>query len=341
MSKTFLEQRRAVFDSYRPDLARIIGDGMGQGGTGGLARDAGEAMSFLVSQLAYTESQVFEKMRLPMQYKQFIPISTEAGEYADSIRYEIYDKAGRGRRTSGKGRSINLVDVAYADKSWPVVLGDIGYDYSQEELRRSAFMRRPLSEKRLEAAIEGYERHMNDVGLYGEAISGITGLFNNAVVPTGNAPTGNWTGATTPVQMLADLNAGIYQVWSATAFNDMPTDILLPPASMNLITTKARSDTQSDTTVLEFLKKNNIAKQQRNVDIKFDVGFGLDTAGAGGTKRALFYVKNPQRLIMHIPMPLRFLAPQFQGLAVEIPGEYKYSGVEYRYPKSAYYMDGL
>jgi hypothetical protein len=38
---------------------------------------------------------------------------------------------------------------------------------------------------------------------------------------------------------------------------------------------------------------------------------------------------------------LRFLAPQLVGLGVQVPGEYKYSGVEIRYPKSAYYMDNI
>jgi hypothetical protein len=53
------------------------------------------------------------------------------------------------------------------------------------------------------------------------------------------------------------------------------------------------------------------------------------------------YVKSDQRLVAHIPLPLRFLAPQLVGLSVDVPGEYKYSGVEFRYPGSAYYSDGI
>src|SRR5581483_256348 len=130
--------------------------------------DSQEALAFITSQLAYTEAQMFERMYTPMQYEQFIPISTEAGEWADSVRYEIYDYVGRGKRASGKGDDINLVDVAYSDGSMPVKLGNIGYDYSTEELRRTAFLRRPISERRLAAAIEAYRRHMNEVALFGE-----------------------------------------------------------------------------------------------------------------------------------------------------------------------------
>lgn len=330
------ENRYNAFDSLRPQLGRILtSDGLVTG------RDAQEAMAFLVSQLAYTENQVFERQYQPMLYEQLLPISYEAGEYADSIRYEIYDYAGRGKRTSGKGKDINKVDVAYADKSFPVVNGNIGYDYTQEELRRTAFLRRPISERKMAAAVEAYRRHMNDVGLYGETSSGFTGLFNNASVPQGNAPVGAWqTGPKTPAQILNDINTLIQNVWSNTAYNDMVTDIVLPPTSFAYISSTPRSD-NSDKTILQFVKENNVAKVERGQEIRFSPGFGLDTAGAGGTKRMIGYVKSDTRLVMHVPLALRFLAPQLVGLSVEVPGEYKYSGVEFRYPKSAYYMDGL
>ena len=329
------EARFQVLDQFRPDLARLIGDGNIQG------RDAQEALSFIISQLAYTENQVFERQYTPMQYEQLIPVSFEAGEWADSIRYEIYDYAGQGKRTSGKGQDINEVDVAYADKSMPVVGGNIGYSFTQEELRRTAFLRRPINERKMAAAIEGYRRHMNNVGLFGEATSNLTGLFNNGNVPQGSAPVGAWaTGPKTPAQILNDVNTGIQTVWSNTAYNDQVTDVVMSPTAYAYIAATPRSD-NSDKTILQFVKENNVAKVDRGIDINFRPGFGLDTAGANTTKRAMFYVKSDTRLVMHVPLPLRFLAPQLRGLAVQVPGEYKYSGVEFRYPKSAYYMDGL
>lgn len=333
------DARFNAFDALRANPAvasLIVGDGSMI-----RARDAQEALAFIVSQLAYTESQVFERQYTPMQYEQLLPISYEAGEYADSIRYEIYDYAGRGKRSTGKGRDINLVDVAYADKSFPVANGNIGYDYSTEELRRTAFLRRPISERKLNAAVDGYRRHMNDVGLFGETASGFTGLFNNASVPQGNAPVGAWqTGPKTPAQILSDINAMIMNVWANTAYNDQVTDIVMSPGAYAYISSTPRSD-NSDKTILQYVKENNVAKVERGLDIRFNPGFGLDTAGSGGTRRMMGYVKSDTRLVMHIPLPLRFLAPQLIGLSVQVPGEYKYSGVEFRYPKSAYYSDGI
>lgn len=329
------EARFDAFDSLRryPQLGNIIGDGIVQG------RDAQEAMAFLVSQLAFTENQVFERKYQPMQYEQFLPLDFSAGEWADTIRYEIYDFVGQGKRTSGKGRDINKVDVGFADKSFQVVYGNIGYDYSQEELRRTAYLRRALPERKLAAAVEGYKRHMNQVGLYGETESGLTGLFNNALVPQGSAPTGNWNTASAD-NILADINKLIDNIWTNTAYNDMPNTIVMAPAALSKIASTPRATT-TDTTILAWIKANNIAKQQRGIDIDFQPGFGLNTAGSGSTRRMIGYVKSPDRLVMHIPLPLRFLAPQLAGLSIDVPGEYKYSGVEIRYPKSAYYMDGI
>lgn len=327
--------RFAAFDSLRhdPRFASFATDGLVTG------RDAQEAMAFLVSQLAFTENKVFERQYQPMQYEQFLPLDFSAGEWADTIRYEIYDFVGQGKRTSGKGRDINKVDVGFADKSFPVLYGNIGYDYTQEELRRTAYLRRALPERKLAGAVEGYKRHMNNVGLYGETSSGITGLFNNSLVPQGSAPTGNWNSASAD-NILADINKLIDNIWTNTGYNDMPDTIVMAPAALSKIASTPRATT-TDTTILAWIKANNIAKQQRGIDINFQPGFGLNTGGVGSTRRMVGYVKSPDRLVMHIPLPLRFLAPQMQGLAIDVPGEYKYSGVEIRYPKSAYYMDGL
>ncbi|MDR3088117.1 MAG: DUF2184 domain-containing protein [Azoarcus sp.] len=334
------DARYLAFDSLRhsPILVAELTGGMSVN-----ARDAQEALAFIVSQLAYTEAQVFERQYIPMQYEELIPISYAAGEWADSIRYEMVDYVGQGKRHSGKGDDIPRVDAQYDEKIMPVFNGAIGYDYTTEELRKSAFLRKPVSETRQVAAVEAYRRHMNTVGLYGEKDSDpdVTGLFNNQYVPVLSAPNGDWDDtATTPQQILADINQALLTVWENTAYNDQVTDIVMAPAAFAKIASREKSE-DSDKTILQWIKDNNVAKVERGIDIRFRPGFGLNTAGAAGSRRMLAYVKSDTRLLMHIPMPLRFLSPQLKGLSVEIPGEYKYSGVEWRYPKSALYVDGI
>lgn len=314
---------------------------MAQGISQGLrARDAGEAMFFTISQLAYTEQESFTRQRTPMQYEELVPISFAAGEWAKTIEYEIYDFAGRGKPHSLRGRDIPLVDVAYARKSMPVQSGAIGYDYTIDELRESAHVGKPIDTRKMDAAQEGYARHLNDVALNGEAISGITGLFNGPQVPVVTAPTGTWATATAD-NMLNDINTLILSVWTSTAYNDFPTHVVLAPTALAILSSRRASPGGDGKTILQYVIENNIAKTQRNQVITFTAGYALETGGAGSTRRMMAYVKSDQRLIMHVPMPLQFLAPQFLGFHVQVPGSYKYSGVEFRFPKSAAYMDGI
>lgn len=310
----------------------------------GITKDAPEALAFLTSQLAYVEARIYEKKRQPMQYAMLVPVSTEAGEYAQSIEYEIYDYAGKGKKHSGKGGDIPRVDVAYGRKSLPVSLGAIGYDYTTEELRVSSYMRRPLDERRASVAIEAYERHLNDVALNGEAESGFTGLYNNASVPQGNAAAGvggvTWA-LKTPMEILKDVNDLITSVWTSTQYNEAVDTIVIAADRYAYIATTPLSATFPNKTILQYLKENNLSKVERGIDVTFAPGYGLGTAGVGGTARMLGYVRQEDRVKMHLPMPIRFMAPQIEGFTFSVPGQYKYGQVHFYYPRSARYVDGI
>jgi len=320
-------KRRQVTDAVQRALA---------GSDGFLTSDAPEAMAFVVSQLAHVESTVYKRERQPLQYEELVPIDTSAGDYATSIEYEMYDYAGRGKRHSGRGKDIPKVDVAYGRKTYPIVLGVIGYDYTTEELRQSAFLRKPLDSTRAETAMDAYERHINDVALFGE--DELTGLFNNPYVPVVAPSVTGWIGKD-PDAVVQAFSSLITQIWVNSKYVEMPTTVLLPGTIMAWMVSVRIPNTTMN--LLQYVKENNIAKVEKGIDLDIRTGYDLDTAGAGGTKRAMVYTKSPSKLKMHLPMPIKFLPPQASGLLFEVPGEYKYSGVEFIYPKSALYADGL
>jgi len=305
---------------------------------GASAMDAGEAMSFLVSQLAYTEPEVFKKMYTPTQAELFIPQKFDAGEAVDTIRYEVMDYVGDTDDESPKANATPTVDVAYAQVDFGVRPGQIGYEYSQHDLRVTAFLRKPLPEAKLAAAIDVYKRRMNKVGLFGRSEYGLYGLANNGIVPVGTLPYGYWTGTTDTDQMLADMNYLLYLTWIGSANNEVANQIILPPRAYTLAQQRRLPNTQ--VTVLKFFLENNLAVD-RGGSVDVDPGYGFDTAGAGGQARAMAYVKDDRHVVQHIPLPLRFLAPQPEGVMIKIPGEYRYCGTHIRYVNSAVYVDGV
>jgi hypothetical protein len=304
--------------------------------------DSPEALAFLVSQLAYIETTVYEKMRAPLDYERLVPISTAAGEWAKAITFRMRDFAGRGRRHALKGRDLPRVDVFYAEETWPIHGGALSYAYTFEELRTSGRLGTPLDTDRADAAFDAYNRHMNVVGLYGE--EDLTGVFNNPHVPVMPAANGNWTRTPRPENLsdliLEDVNNAIIQVWMQSKRNSIVDTIVLPGRQFGLVASTPRSG-GSDTTILTYLLANNLSRVERNQQINIIGGAELETAGQGGTARMIVYERNERNLVMHIPMPILFHTPQVLGLETQIPAEYKYGGVEWRYPLSGLYVDGI
>lgn len=305
--------------------------------------DAQEALHFVVSQLAYTEALMLEKKRTPMQYEQFVPLDFSAGEHVDSIRYEIVDGSGDAEDISSGADDIPEVDVAYADKTMTVPYAAIGYSYTDEELLRTAFLKRPLSTAKLNRAIDAYRRKLNTVALTGNANKGLTGIYNNASVSPVNRPSGaTWAAsvaAGTPEKVLQDVNAGINAAWVASKFTVMPNMLIVPPTPYSVLLNPRSSG--SDMSLLQWIQKNNLATQNGQ---PFTVlpGYGLDTGNAAGNgTRAIYYNKANENLVMHVPMALRFKAPQLRGLKVFVPGSFKYSGVELRITETMYYQEGM
>ncbi|CAA9993652.1 unnamed protein product [Nesidiocoris tenuis] len=98
-------------------------------------------------------------------------------------------------------------------------------------------------------------------------------------------------------------------------------------------------DTGTDTTVLEFFRRNNTYTGVTGQPIDIRAVLWLNDAGVGGTPRMMAYEKNSDNLTMRMPIPWRSLPPQATALRLEIPNEYKISGTEFRYPLSAAYRD--
>ena len=334
---------------------------------GRTAFDSTDQLAFYVSQLAYTEAQMFKKLRVPVIYKDLIDISTEAPPWAETVEYQTYDEIGRGRRLATNATDIPLVDIALGRRQIQVVSGGLAYHYTMQELRASQQLKHPLSQLRMNVAMTAFERHMNDVALYGETVGtssvGYAGLFNSASVTPVQATTGGWDDvATSPIAILADLNTAIAAIYDATGSVDVPTHVAMPIAALNAIGSRMVSASSggvvvpTSMTILAFLKANNLAKLLNNVDLTFIgvpagasgekslTNVGTKThAGANSTSlsRVVYWVKNPDRAVMHIPMRLTFVAPQYEGLGIKVPGEYRYCGTEIRYAKSVYYQDSV
>ena len=152
----------------------------------------------------------------------------------------------------------------------------------------------------------------------------------------GNAIWHGFVGA----EMVKDMNDLLVSVWTNSANVHVPGVLLLPSDKWAIASSK-RMDTGTDTTVMEFFRLNNLYTGLTGQEIEIRPILELQTAGASSKPRMMAYEKNPDNLTLRQPIPWRSLAPQPTGLRIEVPCEYKTSGVEFRYPGSAGYKDML
>ena len=323
--------------------------------------DSPETMAFVVSQLAYTEATVYEREYTEMQFRSLVPVTSEAGPEAASVRYQVYDKVGQGKRVSASSKDVPTADVSAGQVEIQVVNGGAGYRYNQQELIESAKFLRPLPIARMQTAVEMAERHLNEVAMNGE-VAGVAGGasylgMTNQTTGTGagqitliNQSTSGYIGGWAAQaalgnfqKILADFNLCLLTAWQNSQYVVLPNTVAMDPATYSVLATTYTS--LGTKTLLSLIEEGNILTTTKTEQISIEPvyqfankGFSHSN-GSVAASRMLFYRNESRRMIMHIPMPLRFLAPQPEGLDIFVPGTYRYAGLNVRYPYTWLYCD--
>lgn len=315
---------RATGQSYTYDVGREISttdDGLG----------------FFISQLSNLEQKIYEVHYRDIVYQDYIPVDTSDPEWVDEVTYISYDAVTSGKFIGASADDLPRSDIESQKNTIPVFYGGNSYGYSLDELRKSQQLRIPVDATKGRMSFRGFQEHAQKVAFFGDSGRGITGLTNNPNVPLDNAVITDWEAATGQ-EIVSEMNGQLRSVWANTANSQIPDTQLLPSDRWAIISEK-RMDSGTDTTVLEYYKKNNLFTSRTNQPLDVKPLLELEEAGVGGTNRMIAYVKNPDVLTMRMPMPWRSLAPQAEGLTVLVPAEYKFGGVEIRYPVAAHYRD--
>ena len=305
-----------------------------------ITNDADAGLGFVESTLTHVEAKVYEKQYRHIVYQDIVPVSNEAGEGATSVTYYSIDGATMGKFIGSNAIDVPLSDIATSQHLVPVELGAVGYKYSDEELRQAALLNRPLPQLKANLTMRGFEEHAQSVCFTGDTTKGLEGLLNNSNVPAAsvvNPGSGTEWVNKTPAQILDDVNSLFAQVFSVTKQVEKPDSLLLPTAQWSYISDTPRSD-NSDTTILEYIAKNS---QYINSADDIKPLPELVGAGAAATDRMMVYTKDSDKVVFHIPMPFRIEQPVRKTLGYEVPAVYKLSGVEFRFPLSAAYADGI
>jgi hypothetical protein len=283
-----------------------------------------DGIAHVLGQIEHIEQRIYEVKYPNIVYPEIVPVSHEAGPFAESISYFSMDSVAKAQFIASMGGDIPIVDVTEGKTTVGVEGGALGYKFNLHELRVSQHLGKPLDALRGQVVRRGVEEFAQDICFNGDTPHNLPGFLNNANV-TVLAATGNWSGL---------------GQWSASLMVEMLDTLLLPPDQYGDIATR-RTGVELLQTALEIIKKDNIYTTQTGNPLTIRPLNQATAAGVGSVDRAIAYRRDPEVLTFHFPMPLMFHPPQMRGLEVMVPGEFRVSGTEVRYPGAMVYMDGI
>jgi hypothetical protein len=290
-----------------------------------------EAGLFLERQLEFIRPQIFEVAYADIKYSTILPVTSEAGQGAQTFTYRIMDSTGEFKLIADAADDLPRADISQVEKSINIRSFGGSFGYTVQELRAAQMANIALEQRRAQAVRRAYEEKVEDVALFGEASVGLAGFFNNATVDVVTAD--KWfTSGTTAQEMLELLNYGVTGIINASQMKEQPDTILMAWNDYREISTRRNSDS-SDVTVLEyFLRTNPYINNIEPIN-------QLDKTKSGlTTNRMVVYKRDPGKVQLHIPQPLELFPPQQRGLEFIVPAHARVGGVALYYPKSAIYV---
>lgn len=306
--------------------------------------DAQQALGFAVSQTAYIEQQVYKVQYPDIQYPALIPVDTSANEWAKSVTYYSSDRTGRAGWFHHYAKDIHIADIERTKNEVGIEMADIGYRWTLEELGQAMMIPGTnLGPDRAEAALRAYEEFVDDAALRGKAEKSMSGLMNYPGITTVTATAGvagvTWA-LKTADEILRDVNDALNAVYAGSLTVEIADTLLLPMTQMNQISVLRIPNTA--VSVLDYLTTKNVYSQITGRPLTIRTVIGLETAGAGATARMIAYRRDPSILKLHVPMTHRFLPVWQTGpLVYDVPGIFRFAGLEIRRPKSVRYVDGI
>lgn len=293
-------------------------------------------IAFYVSQLASIESRIYETKYGKIRFQEFVPVVTTDPDEINQVDYFHYNAVTVGKFIGANAADLPQSDIEGGRSTIPVFYGGNAYGYSLDELRVSQAQRIPLDTTKATASYRGFQEHAQKVAYFGDAARGITGLFNNANVAVSNSAV-NWDTAT-GLEIVADLNSFLTDVWRNSAEVHVPDTLLLPSDRWSKINSMRMAD-GTDTTVLQYFMLNNVYRGLTGGTLTIQPVLQLEDIGTNSQGRMMAYELNDENLTMRMPIVWRSQPPQAKGLRMEVPCEYKFGGVAFRYPGSAAYRD--
>lgn len=306
--------------------------------------DANET-AFFARELEFIKARSYDVIYPELKAIQLIPVSSEAGQGAETITYQQFDQVGIAKIIANYADDLPRADIV--GKEFTAKVRSIGasYGYSIQEIRAAQFANRNLVQRKANAARRANDQTVDRIGWKGDATHGLIGFLTNPNITAAEVQVGGTTATKVwstknPDEILKDLNDAVTDIVELTNGVEVPDTILLPIAQYAHIQ-KTRLAAGTDTTILQFFLANNpsITRVEWVTQLK-----GLDPlpSGDSGPKDVMVvYKRSPDKLTFEIPQAYEQFPAQERNLEFVIPVHSRCGGVLIYYPLSVSVVEGI
>jgi len=298
---------------------------------------------FFQRQLEHIKARSYDVQYAELQARMLFPVSNEGGPGVTSITYRTYDQVGAAKIIQAYADDLPRADVAGKETTIPVRSVGISYGYNLDEIQASQLTGAALDQRRANAAMRSVEQKVNDVAFFGDAASGLPGLFDHPNIPTGAVVNGaggtkDWA-SKTPDEILFDVNDLFADIFETTKMVERGNTLMLPPAQWSYISSTPRAS-NSDTTILMFLVQNSPYLNSVNDIIPVNE-CSAELNPNLSTDAMVAYDRNPDKLQLEIPVELEMMPVQQKNLEFIVPGRNRLAGLNIYYPLSLAIATGI
>ena len=214
--------------------------------------------------------------------------------------------------------------------------------FTSVELERSQLLGQPIDTAKLNALNLLYQMNTDEQVYIGDTFTGDQGLLNSSQVAFGNVTGGTWAAAilaNTPDVILSQVNEILTTSWANTGYTICPAELRIPPAQFGAIS-MAKVSGQANVSVLQYIMQNSIANNINGKPLNIQPLKWLTSRGVGPTDRMIAYTNDEERV--RFPMvPIRRETSYYQGIRFVAPYIWAYGQVEFVYPETVLYRDGI
>ena len=297
---------------------------------------------FFQRQLEHIKAKSYDVRYAKLRARELFPVSNEGGDGINTITYRTYDAVGMAKIISAYADDLPRADVSGKETTIPVRSVGISYGYNLDEIKASQLTGAGLEQRRANASRKAVEETINKIAFFGDAVSGLGGLFDNPNIPTGpviNPGSGTEWINKTPDQILFDINDLFTDIFETTNMEEQGNTLLIPPAQWSYIMTTPRS-ANSDTTIAQYVTANSPFLSGLESLIALNECSKAHRPGA--TEDIMVaYDRSPEKLELEIPVELEYLPVQQKNFEFIIPGRARVAGLNIYYPLSLAMATGI